>query len=271
MSGRSRRLARPSCDGHQASQVGAVLHLDLNTSGRTASVGTLGRKQPAAPRPSPTHHTRLSVCSGGPSRSRTASIRSNPTGPYRARHVGGIVHRGTAPKAARRGTLRCSVVRCSVMWCTAVRCSAAHSRTCSHTHTCSTLSSVGMAKPQPTPGSARKKWAAFPLARGCKMQPRGTHPGAPRKIGQHFPLVTKGTPNSSRPLPEKRPAKNWAAFPLARGCKNKNHVSGTPGGTPQKILQHFPLCSTEALRRSMRLAGARGPRAAPPIPTPRHG
>ena len=208
------------------------------------AVNYLGAWATCSPPAVPPHHTRLSGCSGGPTLPRKASIQSNPTwGPYRAPPHGGESSTG---RLRRRGR-GAAVLRCDA----AVRHTFTHSRTRSHTHTHVSYLRFGRhgeATYLPR-GVPEKNGQHFPLRRGENAASRRS-PGAPRKIGQHFPLITKGNaPITRGHSRENAPRKIGQHFPLREGVK-KPVFPALPGGTLQKILQHFPLSSTEARRRS---------------------
>ena len=184
------------------------------------------------PLAAPTHVIKVDP-PAGPSRSRTASIREGrlrplPPGPSRWESS-----TRDCPASRRGAMARCTAVSHGA-WCRSV----AHVHSRIHTHT--QYYEIGRnGEATHYPGSARKKRAAFPLREGVKMQPRDAPQEAPRKIGQHFPSVTEGTPNNSRPLPGKRPAKKRAAFPLREGVKNP--ISRHSRGHAAENSAAFPL------------------------------
>ena len=96
-----RRLARLSCDGHQARYVIVRVRVALNTSSGRAARSRVpwGVKQPVAPRPPP--RAISSDTPPGPLTPGRLVFRMSKLGPLRAHYTGGIVHRGTTPRALK--------------------------------------------------------------------------------------------------------------------------------------------------------------------------
>jgi hypothetical protein len=137
---------------------------------------------------------------------------------------GGIVHRATAP--TRSGTVRRDAARCGA----AMR--YAHSRTRSRTRSRTHgLPKVrpGWRSQNPPPGCQKKTGSISPCA-VAKNAASKRSPGAPRKIGQHFPLITKGNARSLAATPGKTPREKMGSIsPCAEGEKSPC-FRHSPGG-----------------------------------------